>query len=223
MQPDEAIKILQTFQGNSLKERIADVESLLKGRDRHGLIVGLEALELSSQLLGAALSVKALVGQINVVIHVAGILAALPKLLDEDERIEFLSLGAGNTGRDFDLETDRRVAEFKFINWRGGSESIRQNMLFKDFFELAEYTKNKARCLYVIGRDHPLKFLGGNRSLDSVMSKNASLKRRFEELYRGRFKTVGEYFDFRQNRVEILDLAKFIPDIAYSMNAIESA
>jgi hypothetical protein len=43
------------------------------------------------------------------------------------------------TGRSFDLETSYRVAvaEFKFIRWQGGPESIRQNQLFKDFYLLA--------------------------------------------------------------------------------------
>jgi hypothetical protein len=40
-------------------------------------------------------------------------------------------------GRSFDLETDRQVAEFKFIAWRGGAEAIRQNGLFIDIFRLA--------------------------------------------------------------------------------------
>lgn len=43
----------------------------------------------------------------------------LPHILEPDERVESVSLGAGNTGRDFDLETNVRVAEFKFIHWRG--------------------------------------------------------------------------------------------------------
>jgi hypothetical protein len=37
------------------------------------------------------------------VIHAVGILTALPHILEHDERIETLSLGAGNTGRQFDL------------------------------------------------------------------------------------------------------------------------
>ena len=51
-------------------------------------------------------------GQVNVVIHALGILISLPYLLEDDEEIQSLSLGAGNTGRRYDLETDRRVAEF---------------------------------------------------------------------------------------------------------------
>jgi hypothetical protein len=90
-------------------------------------------------VLTAATDVKRLVGQINVMIHALGILLCLPHVLEGDENVQYLSLGAGNTGCPFDLETDRRVAEFKFINWRGGPESIRQNSVFKDLFMMAEH------------------------------------------------------------------------------------
>ena len=52
---------------------------------------------------------KRLAGQINVTIHALGILMCLPHILEPDERVESVSLGAGNTGRDFDLETNVRV------------------------------------------------------------------------------------------------------------------
>ena len=83
-------------------------------------------------------------GQINVVIHALGILLCLPHILRPGEVIDYVSLGAGNTGRAFDLETSLRIAEFKFIHWQGGPESIRQNSLFKDFYEMAEHeTQNR--------------------------------------------------------------------------------
>jgi hypothetical protein len=77
---------------------------------------------------------------VNVAIHALGILLALPEILEVlevGEVVEELSLGAGNTGRAFDLVTNVRVAEFKFIKWRGGAEAIRQNGLFVDVFHLA--------------------------------------------------------------------------------------
>ncbi len=52
----------------------------------------------------------------------------LPKILKPGEIVEYVSLGAGNTGRQFDLETNRRVAELKFIRWRG-ADSIREGAL----------------------------------------------------------------------------------------------
>ena len=87
--------------------------------------------------------IKQLTGQINVMIHALGILLCLPHILGADEIIDYVSLGAGNTGRGFDLETNRRIAEFKFIHWQGGPQSIRRNALFKDFYEMAEYETDK--------------------------------------------------------------------------------
>jgi hypothetical protein len=63
------------------------------------------------------------------VIHALGILLCLPHILRPGEVIDYVSLGAGNTGRAFDLETSLRVAEFKFIHGQGGPGSIRQNSL----------------------------------------------------------------------------------------------
>ncbi len=60
-----------------------------------------------------------------------------------------------NTRRPFDLETDRRVAEFKFINWRGGPESICQNSVFEVFFMTAENSMSKRKYLYHLGAEHP--------------------------------------------------------------------
>ena len=90
----------------------------------------------------------------------------LPHILEPDERIEYVSLGAGNTGKAFDLETDRRNAEFKFINWRGGSEAIRENTLFKDFYLMAEHETHKLKFLYVLDTKHPL-----SSSTETVPSK----------------------------------------------------
>ena len=70
----------------------------------------------------------------------------LPHTLEARGAVEYVSLGAGNTGREFDLETNRRIAEFKFIHWRGGAESIRQNQLFKDFYLVAESKSRNGAC-----------------------------------------------------------------------------
>ena len=40
---------------------------------------------------------------------------------------------------------NRRVAEFTIIDWKGGSESIRKQKLFKDFYLLADPDTTKLR------------------------------------------------------------------------------
>ena len=157
-------------------------------------------MERAVKRWAAAALMKQLAGQINVVIHALGILRCLPHIFQPGEVIESLSLGAGNTGRDFDLETNQRVAEFKFIRWRGGPETIRQNSLFKDFFELAEHDTDKQKCLYVLGTKHPLAFLTSGRAISSVLNRNVDLLARFQSLY-PECSTVQDYYAMKGDDV----------------------
>jgi len=109
---------------------------------------------------------------------------------------------------------DRRIPEFKFIEWRGGAESIRQNSLFIDLFNLASATTKKRRYMFVVGREHPDRFLANHRALSSVLSRNAAVAARFEALHGKRFKTVAEYADYVKDRVEIVGLREIVPAVA---------
>jgi hypothetical protein len=164
-----------------------------------------------------------LAGQINVVIHALGILLCLPYILRPGERIEYVSLGAGNTGRAFDLETNLRIAEFKFIHWQGGPESIRQIALFKDFFELAEDESHKEKYLYVLGTVHAEKFLTGGRALSSVLTRNEALRRKFTAKFADQYRSVRDYYLPRRGRVVIQDVSPFVPElVAAAVEAGES-
>ena len=213
MQLETAATIVDEFQRGSLTTRIAALEHLFQGVTRRRARSLCLREDLDPALLEAAFKLKTVAGQINVIIHAAGILTALPSLLGTSEKVSSLSLGAGNTGRSFDLETDQRIAEFKFIRWRGGPETIRQNSVFKDFFALAEARTKKERYLYVLGMERPLKFLRGGRQLKSVMSKNAGLASEFEQRYGSRFRVVREYYEYRKNRVQIVDLLPIVPEL----------
>jgi len=207
-----AAKVVDAFAGAHLTSRISALESGFAGRRGSDVARLLGEQIVTHELLAAAKVLKKAAGQIHVVIHTVGILLCLPDLLDADERVESLSLGAGNTGRAFDLETNLRVAEFKFINWQGGSETIRQNSLFKDLFLLAEAPTPKRKCLYVLETEHPLKFLQGGRALDSVMSRQPKLWARFCERFGVRFSTVGEYYAVEGSKVELVSIASLLGD-----------
>ena len=155
----ESAKAIQQFEKDSLTDRISVIENKLVDADLSVIQSVYPSLGVTSDLLLSAITFKRTASQINVLIHSIGILLSLPKILEKDEVVISLSLGAGNTGRRFDLETNLRIAEFKFINWQGGAESIRQNSLFKDFWRLAEYEPPKQKYLYVLGKKHPMKFL----------------------------------------------------------------
>lgn len=220
MQIGDAIDHLQLFSGADLTRTLSRIEISLEGIGSNQCHSVLSDCRADSLVLGAAGVVKRLAGQINVIVHALGILLCLPHLLQRDELIEYVSLGAGNTGKAFDLETNLRVAEFKFINWQGGSESIRQNSLFKDFYELAEYEGNKHRHLYVLGTEYPTKFLNGGRAMTSVLSKEGSLQRRFELKHGQQYRTVREYFLPRRHLVELKDVSQLVPELVAANDVI---
>ena len=209
----EAIHLLRTFRGPDLTQTIYEIEQSVKGVSAENYSAILMRSGAKAEVLGAAGVIKQLAGQINVVIHAIGILLCLPHILLPGERIEYVSLGAGNTGRAFDLETSLRIAEFKFIHWRGGPESIRQNALFKDFFEMAEHETHKEKYLYVLGTEHAEKFLNGGRALSSVLTRNEALRRKFTEKFGDQYRTVRDYYLPRKGRVVIQDVSTFVPEL----------
>ncbi len=217
----EAARNVQNFAATSLRRKIAQLEAEFISNENFSVETLCTNSNIDLTLLASALMMKRAAGQINEVVHAVGILLLLTHILEDGEIIESLSLGAGNTGRNFDLETNLRVAEFKFIDWRGGAEAIRQNTFFKDFYLLAESDTTKQRYLYVIGDRYPLKFLHGKRALKSVMSKDSGLAARFLALYGEQFAKVHEYYTYRKDRVQIIDVTAFIPDFANIFDSSE--
>ena len=111
----QAAELIQSFENGSLTKQVSKIERELVEKNPGQVEKSLLDLSISLAILDAALTLKRAAGQINVIVHTLGILLSLPYLLEKDEVVQALSLGAGNTGKPFDLETDRRVAEYKFI------------------------------------------------------------------------------------------------------------
>lgn len=216
MEKDQAgiIRHLFEFSGPDLTQTLGRIERNVRGVSIVDYDSFLEGANVRREVLAAAGEMKRLSGQVNVSIHALGILLCLPHILEAGERVEYVSLGAGNTGRMFDLETNLRVAEFKFIRWQGGPESIRQNSIFKDYLLLAEHRTPKRKCLYVLGTHHVLKFLHGGRSLNSVLSRNNKLKEMFRDRFGNRFQTVREYYAEYANAVQINDVSLWLPELS---------
>lgn len=210
MSLDHAIEVIQKFQGESLTLSLAELETEIIGLDSGDSSEFCRKHEISDAFMSSALSIKNVAGQINVIIHAAGILNALQTLLQPGEIVESVSLGAGNTGRKFDLETNIRVAEFKFIDWKGGAEAIRQNGIFKDFYELAEYETEKRKDLYVVDTTHPLRFLNGGRALTSVLSKQPRILDAINDRYGTSIEVVRDYFNIYRSRVNVIDIRPHI-------------
>jgi len=210
----QAIQILENFhQYHDLKKTISDLQIKTQGKKLADIHTLFAEGKIDNLPLNAALSLKDIVGQINIIIHAWGILVSLPHILHPDEIIEYLSLGAGNTGKDFDLKTSRRIAEFKFINWRGGPETIRKNNLFKDFYNLAEYEDNREKYLYVLEIEHPIHALNNTRKLKSTLSKR-SFWESFSKKYGDRYATVQDYYRDHKDSVMIIDLKTIVPEFS---------
>ncbi|MDP2795879.1 MAG: hypothetical protein Q8N94_00025 [Methanoregula sp.] len=194
-----------------LKHTISNFERVLQNKTI-GDISGISDPSLNADtILESAMKIKKSAGQINVIIHAWGIIATLSHILLPDEKILSLSLGAGNTGKNFDLTTTRRVAEFKFTKWQGGSESIRQNNIFKDFYYLAEFEGHVERDLYVLDMKFPIAFLQGKRKIKSVLSKNVELKNQFFTKYPDKYDKVSDYYTDKKHLVNIVDLKDLVP------------
>jgi len=144
-----AISILEKFTQGDLTRTLSRLEGRASGLHVGACADFLSRGGIDPDVLRAASEIKRVAGQINVTIHALGIFMCLPHILEQGETVQYVSLGAGNTGRKFDLETNRRIAEFKFISWRGGAESIRQNGIFKDYFELLNEPTEKRKYLYL--------------------------------------------------------------------------
>ncbi len=213
MELAEAIAALNLFSGQDVGRTLAKIELAFEGATADSCMPLLREYHAEHDALAAAGLVKRLAGQVNVIIHALGILLCLPKVLKPGENIEYVSLGAGNTGKPFDLETNHRVAEFKFIAWQGGPEAIRQNSLFKDFYCLAEYDSSKSKHLYVLGTEFPLRFLGSRRSLESVLSKNVTFHGEFKAKYPD-YKVVRDYYIPRRSQVSIEDISPMVSGLA---------
>ncbi|MCY4430600.1 MAG: hypothetical protein OXC11_09440 [Rhodospirillales bacterium] len=209
----EIVTILDRFKGESLTKTIASIEEEAEGLAAEDCEALLATAHAEPEVLEAAAELKRLADQVDVIIHAVGILLCLPRILEAGETVESLSLGAGNTGRSFDLETNLRVAEFKFTRWRGGPETIRQNETFKDFYLLAANPTQKRKQLFLLGTQHAEKFFRGERALESVLSTNKKVREKFFGQFDKRFRTVGDYYAVEKGKVEITDMSRWVKEL----------
>lgn len=219
----EIVETLRQFTGPDLTLKLTQIEGAARGLTAGNYVGFLETTGADRETLAAAAKVKWLASQINVTIHAVDILRCLPHILEPGERIEYLSLGAGSTGRKFDLETNLRVAEFKFIQWSGGSNTIRQKAVFEAYLLLATHSTKKRKYLYLLEPHHALRFLHGRRTISSVLSRNRRLYELFVCRFGETFRTVGDYFAVYGDVVQIIDLSEWLPELARELTEAESA
>lgn len=214
----EAIARFAAFRGEShrLGEQIRVLEDALAGCGMEQAAAVAARHGVDAELLAGAVSVKALSAQIDVVLHAVGIVEALPHILEPGEQVRGLSLGAGNTNRAFDLETDRQVAEFKFIGWRGGAESVRQDVLLIDIFHLDRADTDRRKVLYLTGSAIPMRFLSSSRrKTRACLARRPGVPEQFDALYGPDvYPYVADYWAAVRDRIEVVDLLELMPGLA---------
>jgi hypothetical protein len=209
----DALDRVVRFRGDDLARAVGRLEGLVAGKDRGALGSFLGQELVTMELLRAAVMVKRAASQIDNIVHAVGMLVCLPELLRPGERVEAVSLAAGNTGKPFDLVTDQRIAEFTFIDWKGGAESIRKQKVFKDFYQLAEAVTTKERCLYFLGDKHAPKVFTSTTSCKDMLQKYAPLRDGFLQRYEPRM-SVREYYTAKQGLVQLKPLEEVAPKAA---------
>lgn len=207
----DAIAQINQFKGHSLTETIAAIESKLTNAAVARVSCVNESFHINQQLLVAAAAIKQASSQVDVIIHAVGIAYALPHILESDELVESLSLGAGSAGSDFDLVTDKRIAEFKFINWQGGSEAVRKKTLFEDYFKLVREQTFREKYLYLLDTEIPMRFLRGRSNILRLLDRNNRLREDFVARYGQTYYTVGEFYGAHEEAVRFVNLVEVVP------------
>ncbi|WP_158726423.1 hypothetical protein [Tomitella fengzijianii] len=202
---------------HTLTGQIADAEAAFSGADAETTRQIVEEYLFSEDLLDAALEVRTQVGRLNDVIHATSIARVLPLILEPGERIAARpSLGAGNDpSRPFDLETDRRIAEFKIAQWKG-ADTMRKRGVFKDLVHLALDGSGRRAELYIVGAA-PERFLSSSAaSAEWALNRSGPrIRQRFRETYGDRAAmTVAEFRRGPGAHVTIVDLASLLPSLA---------
>lgn len=208
--------LLEFLTTNDLTEHLSSAESAFAGSGIEGCADTVERFHFSEDLLDAALAVRQHVGRLNDVIHATVIARCLPLILEPGETVTVRpSLGAGNDpGRPFDVETDRRIAEFKVSQWKG-ADTMRKRGVFADLVHLALDPTERRAQMFVVG-SLPKKFLVASQANAEWALARASphTRRRFEEKFgpAGRF-TIAEFTGGPAAHIEIIDIATLVPSL----------
>lgn len=215
--PGLAFEVLSDYLADrGLTDRLAEAEADFAGADVGSASAIVRELLFTEDLLDAALDVRRNVGRLNDVIHATVIARTLPLILEDGEQITVRpSLGAGNDpSRPYDLETDRRIAEFKVAQWKG-ADTMRKRGAFKDLVHLALDRSDRRAELYVVG-PLPGRFLSGSSATArwALERSGKSIRDRFDEAFGDRpDMTVAEFRAGPAAHVAVIDLATLLPSL----------
>lgn len=197
-----------------LTAAIAGLEQRLVGLDGSAVASTAAAGGVDSDLLRAAIVARRDLGRINDLIHAAAIVRVLPQVLEDGEIVTNRpSLAAGNDPtRPYDLETNRRVAEFKLSQW-AGADAMRKRQVFKDLVHLAADTSGRQPELFVVGPG-PIGFLKTSKSSAAwALDRFPAARQLFLERFGSLEMQVAGFTAGPAARVRITDLTPLVPEL----------
>lgn len=208
-----AVADLASFLDRPLTQTIAKLEHDLDGCPDANVASVIAESGIDGRLLAAAMFVRARLGRVSDIIHAAAIALILPKILEAGETLRRPSLAAGNDPQhQFDLETDKRVAEFKLARW-SGADAMRKRQLFKDLAHLAAVSGGRRRQLFVLGSE-PAEFLrASHSSVAWALNRFPAAQSEFMQHFGSTEVEVCAFTSSFGRDVEIVDLAQRWPAI----------
>ncbi|UPZ16245.1 hypothetical protein [Flavobacterium humidisoli] len=172
MNLNEAINIVKIFKNENISETLKDLQRLEK-------TISFPNFE---SIFTAAKIIKEASSQIDEIVHASGIMIAKEVWLHEDEKMQYLSLGAGNHKEHFDMETNLRIAEFKFGKWNENSANgIRRRGYFSNYISLLTANDHRSKYFVVEDKNSFVKFMNGKATWRNVLSKNLSSFKKLEK------------------------------------------
>jgi hypothetical protein len=207
--------------GGRVSGLLREVAAELYGADADAADGVAASAGFTPKLLSEAFTLRRHLGRLNDLIHAAAMTMALPHILEPDEVVSqrpWLAAN-GDPAHAFDLETDRRVADFRLAVWTG-KDATRKRALFQGLVHLAALPAERRPELYVAG-EAPLDFLRGSRS-NAAWALNRGPEST-KSLYLERFEDLGMSIrDFTANlaaHVRLIDLGGVLPPMQTALSA----
>jgi hypothetical protein len=198
-----------------------DLAGELDGADADAADGAAASAGFTPELLTEALALRRHLGRLNDLIHAAAMTMALPQLLEDDEVVAQRPwLGAdSDPAHAFDLETDRRVADFNLAVWTG-KDATRKRALFQGLVHLTAQPSDRRRELYVAG-EAPLRFLRTSRS-NAAWALNrgpAPTKSLYLERFSDLGMTIREFTEGPAAQVRLVNIGDVLPPVDTGVSA----
>jgi hypothetical protein len=211
--PEELVALLRFLSEVPLTQRVAALEFAFEDAGIAEIAGILSTHGVDEQLLAAAFTARQQLGRINDIIHAAAISLVLSRILEPDEILRRPSLAAGNDPtRPFDVETNKRVCEFKLARW-DGHDAMRKRQVFKDLVNLAADDSGRIRELYVLG-PRPIRFLRtSSAKADWALDRAPASRILFQERFGPLDIAVSTFVAGPGQVVRLVDLIDSYPDL----------